>query len=357
MRKNLNIYLHVFIWLAYTILLVLVTDRTFTLQDTLLKVSIVISIHISLFYANSQVLIPKLLSDKKTWLYILYIILIFTVLFTFFNWFERQFIPEDAPEAFKNRLERQNSRRPRVPPHISQMFRIRLAFDLISMLVILVISSAYSISKISRKKEQDQKLEISERIESEMKFLKSQINPHFLFNALNNIYSLTLTGAEHASDMVLKLSNMLRYVLYECNESHVAIENEWNYIDNYVDFQRLKSEDKPNIQMEFINENAGALITPMVLIPYVENAFKHSNIEDKEHGWISLSLNNNSEEIILLIENSIPKIKRSKDSIGGIGLENVKRRLELAYGKDYDLIINKTPSKYSVMLRIKKNKS
>jgi LytS/YehU family sensor histidine kinase len=222
------------------------------------------------------------------------------------------------------------------------------------MLIILVISSAYSVTKLSRKKERDEELAISEKIQSEMKFLKSQINPHFLFNALNNIYSLTITGSADSSEMILKLSDMLRYILYECNESKVPIENEWKYIENFIEFQKLKSKEELNIRIEFNNAVPGALIAPMILIPFVENAFKHSKVEDTEKGWVNLSLNNNTEAIILQVDNSIPEQVHNKDEVGGIGLKNVNRRLELAYEKSHDLIINHTPTKYSVILRIHK---
>jgi sensor histidine kinase YesM len=353
MRKNLHYYLHASIWLAYGILLVLAINRNFSINDAIIKALVILTIHISLFYFNSNKLIPNLIRDKKTWLYFLYISVIFIVLLIFFNWFERQFIPDDIPEILRNRLERQKNN-PFSLYNPKQLFRARLFAQLLAMLIILVISSAYSVTKLSRKKERNEELAISEKIQSEMKFLKSQINPHFLFNALNNIYSLTITGSKHSSDMILKLSEMLRYILYECNEAQVPLENEWKYIENYVEFQKLKSKDELNIRMEFNNAFSGALIAPMILIPFVENAFKHSRVEDADEGWVSISLNNNDEAIIFQVENSIPKQIHNKDDVGGIGMENVNRRLELAYGTSYDLIVNHTPTMYSAILRINK---
>jgi len=354
MKKHLHYYLQASIWLAYGLLLVLAMNRNFSLNDALLKSLIIISVHMGLFYLNSNVLIPKLIVDKKTWLYVLYVIIIFFFLFIFFSWFEKQFIPEDLSEINRNRLEIQKNR-PLNIPNARQLFRARFVAEILGLLIILVISSAYSVTRISRKKERDDELAKSEKLQSEMKFLKSQINPHFLFNALNNIYSLTLTGSEQSSDMILKLSDMLRYILYECNESKVPIENEWKYIQNYIEFQKLKSKDELNIRVDFNNESPGALIVPMILIPFVENAFKHSRVEDAENGWVSVSLNNKVKEIIFQVENSIPQQAHNKDEVGGIGLENVKRRLDLTYGKSQDLIINDTPTSYSVILRINKS--
>jgi len=354
MRKNLHYYLQASIWLVYGLLLVLAMNRSFSLNDAILKGVVIISIHVGLFYLNSNVLIPKLIIDKKTWLYILYIIIIFFILFIFFSWFEKQFIPENIPEAARSRLEMQKNR-PLNIPNARNLFRARLFVEILGLLIILVISSAYSVTRISRKKERDDEVARSEKLQSEMKFLKSQINPHFLFNALNNIYSLTITGSEQSSDMILKLSDMLRYILYECNEPKVPIENEWNYIHNYIEFQKLKSKDELNIRVEFNNESPGSLIVPMILIPFIENAFKHSRFEDVENGWVTISLNNKVREIIFQVENSIPDQKHNKDDVGGIGLENVRRRLDLTYGKTQDLIISDTPTSYSVILRINKS--
>ena len=135
----------------------------------------------------------------------------------------------------------------------------------------------------------------------------------------------------------------------------MQIENEWKYIQNYIEFQKLKSNEALNIRLEFNNESPGALIVPMILIPFVENAFKHSRVDDAENGWVTISLNNKVKEIIFQVDNSIPKQKHNKDNVGGIGLENVKRRLDLTYGKTQDLIISDTPTSYSVLLRINKS--
>jgi len=108
--------------------------------------------------------------------------------------------------------------------------------------------------------------------------------------------------------------------------------------------------------VDFNNEQKGSKISPMVLIPFIENAFKHSNIDDTEEGWVRISLNNKRDEIIFQVENSMPKEEQNKDKVGGIGLENVKRRLDLIYEKKYDLIINDNVKSYSIILRIQKTK-
>jgi LytS/YehU family sensor histidine kinase len=246
-------------------------------------------------------------------------------------------------------------RSPRGRPVRHQLINLLIVLDFLSLLIILILSSAYAATHISRKKEKLDAEKSLQNLSSEMNFLKSQINPHFLFNALNNIYSLTLTGSERSSEMILKLSEMLRYILYECSDAFVKIEKEWDYILNYVDFMQLKSKEKLNINLSFKNDHASSLITPMIFVPFIENAFKHSNVENSEVGYIHISLNNKENEILFQVDNSLSAEKQSRDEMGGIGLDNVKRRLELVYGSDFDLIINDTEDRYTVILRIQKS--
>jgi LytS/YehU family sensor histidine kinase len=355
MKKNYQLYIQAALWIVYAFLLTVIINKTFSLSDSIIKSGTLIMIQISLFYYNSQRLFPALLSTKKTWKYLLNLLVILALLFIFFTWFERQFLPEIVEEMAPNKLNRLQERAMRGGPPRRQLLNALILFDFLSLLIVLILSSAYSAASMSRKKEQLESQKNVENLSSEMKFLKSQINPHFLFNALNNIYSLTLTGSAEASEMILKLSEMLRYILYECNDSYVSIEREWNYIQNFIDFQQLKSKDKLNLELSFTNDNPGAMISPMIFIPFIENAFKHSNIENRS-GWIRIALNNKPEEIIFQVDNSVSLEKKNQDNTGGIGLDNVKRRLELVYNKQADLIINDSKESFGVLLRIKKTK-
>lgn len=354
MKKNIQLYIHITLWIVYAFLLTLLINKTFSISDSFIKAGTIIIIQVGLFYYNSQKLFPSLMADKKTWKYLLTIIVILFALLLFFTWFERQFIPELTPEMEPFRPNRIQGREFRGGPPRRQLMNAHILFDFLSILLVLILSSAYSAAHISRKKEIKDSEKNIEDLSSEMKFLKSQINPHFLFNALNNIYSLTLTGSDKSSEMILKLSAMLRYILYECNGAYVSIEKEWDYILNFIDFQQLKSEEKLNINLSFNNDVQAEQIAPMIFIPFIENAFKHSNIEDIENGRVNISLNNKVNEIIFQVENSVSNEKRSQDEMSGIGLENVKRRLELVYDKEFDLIINDTVNSYSITLRIQK---
>ncbi len=202
----------------------------------------------------------------------------------------------------------------------------------------LLISTLGETLHFANQRKQESAQLKSEKLETEMKFLKSQVNPHFLFNALNNVYTLAIIKADETPDVILRLSDMLRYMLYDCKADVVPLQKELDYIKNYIALYQLK-EDKPfNIEVEMQKVNGNLMIPPMLFIPFIENSFKHSKIEDFEQSWIKMSLTTNGK-LNFNIKNSIPQAAFTKDKVGGIGLENVKRRLELLYPNQHELEI------------------
>ena len=195
----------------------------------------------------------------------------------------------------------------------------------------------------------------SEKLKAEMDFLKSQINPHFLFNALNNIYTLSVIKSDNTPENLLKLSGMLRYMLYDCKEDRVPLKKELEYIDNFISLNKLKDSQGLNIELELDRSQPDLRVAPLIFIPFIENAFKHSKIEDLENGWIKLSLKIQDQTLFFNVKNSISKTTFTKDKVGGIGLRNVKRQLELVYPNKHDLIINKTDTAFEVSLKIDLN--
>ncbi|UII33782.1 histidine kinase [Fulvivirga ulvae] len=229
-------------------------------------------------------------------------------------------------------------------------FNPPLLMDILSSIAILFISTTYWVTKQAQKREQMEMTLKSENLDTELKLLKSQINPHFLFNALNNIYSLSYRNQKMAPDMVMKLSEMLRYVLYETNESKVTLDKEIAYINNYIDFQRLKTDNKANINIHIDIHNPELLIEPMLLIPFIENSFKHSNI-DHPDGWVSINLTTFGKASVLFeVSNSKPVTEFTKDNTAGIGLENVEKRLRLLYPEKHDLTVEENRDSFTVKL-------
>ena len=213
-------------------------------------------------------------------------------------------------------------------------------------------SSLIAIASFANRKEKEMIRLQNEKLAAEMKFLKSQTNPHFLFNALNNIYTLTVIKSDAASDNLLKLSDMLRYMLYDCKEAKVPLSKELEYIRNYIDLKLLKDSQGMNVKVDLDDSQPNIMIAPLLFIPFIENAFKHSKIEDLEKGWIAIRLHLEHNHLVFEVRNSMPEEDFTKDAIGGIGLENVKRQLELAYPQQHELNIDIKEDSYNVQLQI-----
>ncbi|MBC9912290.1 sensor histidine kinase [Chitinophaga varians] len=188
-----------------------------------------------------------------------------------------------------------------------------------------------------------------EKLNAELKFLKSQINPHFLFNCLNTIYSLAHKQSGQTEHAILKLSTIMRYMIYESNEDKVQLEHELKYLQDYIDIQRLRLPQDIDIQYELKGSASGFLIEPMLLVPFVENAFKHG-ISYAEESFISIDITIAENMIRLIVRNSLFKERVSER--GGIGLQNVQKRLDMLYHGDHDITITETDNQFIVDLKI-----
>jgi len=191
-----------------------------------------------------------------------------------------------------------------------------------------------------------------EKAEAELNFLKSQINPHFLFNSLNSVYFLIDKNNAEARESLHKFSDMLRYQLYEANGAKIPVEKEINYLEDYVDLQKLRKDEHYSVSFNYSPQVKNFSIEPLLLIPFVENAFKHVSSHSNKENFVKLELARNNSQFIFTAENSKDKTKTS-DPYSGIGLNNVKRRLELLYPGKHELIIKDENDIYKVDLRLK----
>jgi two-component system, LytTR family, sensor kinase len=199
---------------------------------------------------------------------------------------------------------------------------------------------------------QKQKSElINQNQASELALLRSQVNPHFLFNTLNNIYSLVYQKSDVAPDAVMKLSSIMRYMLYDANSDKVPLRKEIEYLNSFIELQKLRIKRKDFVEINIIGEVEDQPIVPMILIPFVENAFKHGNKKADSPGII-INIQIIKEKITYEIISYLAKEIANKDNTGGIGLSNTKRRLELLYPKNHKLEIAQTVDKYIVKLEI-----
>jgi len=197
-----------------------------------------------------------------------------------------------------------------------------------------------------RKKELENKT-----VKSELALLRSQINPHFLFNTLNNIHTYAYVDPEMTAYSIEKLSDIMRYMLYESNTDKVFLEREIEYIKSYIDLLNLKFKEKDFVQFNINGDVSGKRITPMILIPFVENAFKHGK-KRIAHPGIVVNLQINSEKLEFDVTNHVPEKVTVKDENGGIGLQNISRRLELLYPNKHELVIEESENKFFVKLTI-----
>lgn len=190
---------------------------------------------------------------------------------------------------------------------------------------------------------------LTEKLSAEQAFLKSQLNPHFLFNTLNNIYSLTLTASPKAPEAVLKLSELMRYMLYESNVEKINLETEVKYLRNFVELQKFRYSGQTYIDFQVAGDLHSQKVAPLLLIAFVENAFKHGEVNN-EFKPLSISLLLNQNNLSFTVKNF--KKDQNKDEVGGVGLENVRRRLDLLYANQYSLDIEDTKETYFCELNL-----
>jgi LytS/YehU family sensor histidine kinase len=330
MNKLKQIVLHAIIWIA--IVLYFMYNNGRTEYSTIVNFVYFGVINISLFYINYLFILPTFLNRKKyLWcaLSIFFVVMIFS------------FIKCGLAYYFYDIVIKRGGSKVVIDfwYYYSSAVFVSCFFILLST-VLKFIQDWFLNEKVKSNLE-------NENLIAELAFLKSQINPHFLFNSLNNIYSLAYQKSEKTPEAILKLSEIMRYMLYESNEDKVELSNEIRYLENYIELQKLRFKDNIYIKFEINGDLLGLMITPLVLISFVENAFKHGIATDSENP-ISISLNLTDGKLLFHVSNI--KSSMNKDITGGIGLQNVQRRLSLIYKDRYRLQIDDTNDIYNCEL-------
>lgn len=283
--------------------------------------------HIGLFYLNAYYLYPSFLTRKRWWLYIIFIGIIiagsYRAKLLLIYWINPSFTIGDANEGILFF--------PTIPFLVAGAF-FRFILDRIQ----------------AEKQEKERK---AERLASELKFLRSQISPHFLFNIMTNLVSLARQKSDILEPTLIRLSDLLRYMLYETNEERFPVGKEAEYLKNYVELQKLRFGDDVLVTMNVETDQPSCTIEPMLLIPFVENAFKHG-IGLVEDPFIDINLQVNNGHLVFRVSNNYNKENLSKDKNSGIGLVNVKNRLDLLYGDNYSLSVKDNSGIYIVELKL-----
>jgi len=291
-------------------------------------------------YVHNDVLVPKLLLRRRYWWYALSLaVLLF--LTAGCSLLSMQFINYLFPW-----LE-----------YMGKMKGVTLPYHLIPTCIILTMLALGKLTAEAIKNERRLERLEKERLNTELESLRAQINPHFLFNALNTIYGMARKQDEHTADAVIKLSDILRHGLYECEDGEAMLEQEIAFLQQYVDFARLRMQHRNCIKMHIEVEDYGMLrMAPMLLTPFVENAIKHGCDGNMTDPAIEISLSVKKNRLTFVCENSYDR-KRTEwqnpaAEQGGIGIRNVQRRLELLYSGKHHLNINDSGTRFRVEMNL-----
>ncbi len=287
---------------------------------------------VAFFYANAYVFIPRFIYRKKYWQYFLVQLLFIVVMFLVDRLLFWAFL---EPEGIRN---------------YSIMGFV--AFHTFPYLFVLAGSTAYQFIEDRMRLDKLAKEKENENLKTELAFLRSQVSPHFMFNVLNNMVSLARKQSDQLEPSLIKLSSLMRYMLYETDEEKVQLEREIEYLQSYIDLQQQRFGKKVKVSVSLEVADGHYELEPMLLIPFVENAFKHGTgmIED---ATIEISLKAENNILNFTVRNKFnPDSIEIRDKTSGIGLTNVKRRLSLLYGKEHNLWITTTDNWFLVSLQI-----
>ena len=293
----------------------------------------------TVYYFNQRLLIPKLMIKGKKGFYVIcslaMLFLIINISARIETYLYYKFVKEPLPYY-----------------EFKEIFSMSKYVSLLTMT--FAISCMVSFARKAKETAKQKEELLSERKTLEARVLKSQINSHFVFNALNNIYSMTYFKDEYTSEYVLKLAHMMRYVMEDCETELTPLVKDIEYIENFIDFQKLRFECDKDISFTYLlDENAAFSIPPMIFQPLVENCFKHTPLEVDKDSYIHISLKATGDQISFVAENSQPLLKHKPIAKNpGIGIENVKRRLDLYYDKKYTLDISNNPDSFKIELSI-----
>jgi two-component system, LytTR family, sensor histidine kinase AlgZ len=298
-------------------------------------VTIQVSFAAFLAYLNYFSFLPKILSSKNAWRYVVSFLLIFAVVITVRLFLERYIL-----DGFRH-----EEKHLYYPRFIVQVYTTNL-FIVIFLGMIRFAVDWFEFEARKRSVE-------NEKLTAELNFLKAQINPHFLFNTLNNLYYLAYTQSPNTPEVIAKLSNMMRYMIYDSNYADVPLTKEIEYMENYISLERLRLNDQIPITFDIDGDPENYRITPLIFITFLENAFKHGVSNSNPSSWVKLKLQLKGKECTYQVENSrAGSVKPDAGEKSGIGLQNVKRRLELSYPGKHTLTTHQSADRYQVTLKI-----
>lgn len=341
---NNRVLQHIVFWCFYVLIYTGNYSQNGKYAVELLITFILLPFHLLFTYAQLYFLIPRFLLKKKIISYVL-ITIIFTKIIDYLSYIVFTLNANPIRLGLPH-------------PVINWSFLWTFHFDELKAVFSLFMICGVAVSiKLLKKwyfeNERNEKIE-KEKLSMELEMLKAQVHPHFLFNTLNNLYSLTLIHSEKAPIVVTHLSDLLRYMLYECNEKEVPLENEIGILKKYVELEKLRYGSRIDVSFSCSGSIKENLIAPLILIPFVENSFKHGMSEQLDQCWVNLHLYAEGNNFTFNLSNSF-RNDIVKPITGGIGLQNIKKRLELIYAGKYNLAVNEDEDMFIVKLQLQLN--
>jgi len=335
--KRFTVAIHGLVWVLLLVIPYVSTDQVFNSLDPASDIKYLLlcftlsAVLIMTFYLNYLFLIPKYLLAKRYWLYFLLLLLTIAtvlllsgVIFLFSD-----FNPQTLAKTH---------------PAIEKIIPVIIINALSLWLLSIVSSILWTVYNRLKQTE-------SEKLSAQIASLKSQINPHFLFNTLNNIYATAIDTSPKAADMIDKLSEMMRYTMKDTQQDFVWLEDELHYISNYIELQELRLDRSVKLEYYGLEKVPALRIAPMLLIPFIENAFKHG-VNSEQKSRIKIEIAMNKTEFQLSVSNNKVKVQRDIAERSGLGIENTKHRLNLIYPSKHLLVINDTEKEFFVSLHI-----
>ncbi len=268
--------------------------------------------------------------------------------FSYFFWLLLLFL---TTAVLRAHLNLQLTVLPEHMPDISLDAALLIAAFVTNM-AILLVSIFYSLLHYYYRKESVKRRLEQERSAAELQFLKAQINPHFLFNTLNNIYALAVTRSEKTADMVLRLSELLRYVIYDGAKDKVPLEKELKHIEEFIALFKMRMEEDVNLTFTYTGDIKGKEVEPLMLMPLVENCFKHCDFDSNENAYACIEARIEEDCLWFVARNSVDRSNEQKDKVGGVGLSNIRKRLSLQYPQAHVFEIEEKETEFEVRLKL-----
>jgi len=357
--KKLTVFLHLFAWAILIGLPLYFFKRGDVGEDFIWFVFTANIINGIIFYANYLLLVPKYFFESKKHRYYLSIIVLLSFMYLVSegsNALISKFVP--GQEIHKETAIVPGESDKHGPPKPDEGFgsppfgQVEFIKYIFASSFLIFFSLGLRVLERHGQTEKLQKELEKEKVNSELAFLKNQISPHFFFNTLNNIYSLIGINVEDSQKAVLKLSKLMRYLLYESEQGNTLLSNEIDFMNNYIDLMKLRMSDKIDLSVSFPANYNDISIPPLLFVPFIENAFKHG-ISYREKSFIEIKMTVDKESLNFICNNSLFKSRENAESEhSGIGLENVSKRLNLLFPGKHVLKTNKSDIAFEVVLNI-----